>query len=243
MPREGVETWPAVGREKTGSLTRRSRSRKKNLFSARVGRGAAGYVFRFSLSRAVVVSTARGALLVNQKLDMQSSMWCITICGKAQPPARRLSISINIRRGIIVPPVRCCLWRSFPAYAKQVFGASLALLLLISPGNGQDPGTVGQWSAVMTWPYTEVHAHVLPTGKVLFWPAFSQGDNPQLWDPTTNVVTAGPKAGANIFCSGHAFLPDGRLLVAGGHGGFNYVGIPNAYIYDPFSNPGPACLI
>ena len=49
------------------------------------------------------------------------------------------------------------------------------------------------------------------------------------------MVTAGPKAGANIFCSGHAFLPDGRLLVAGGHVG-NYVGIPNAYIYNPFSN-------
>ena len=100
----------------------------------------------------------------------------------------------------------------------------------------QDSATVGQWSAQTTWPYTAVHAHVLPTGKVLFWPAFNQGDNPQLWDPTTNVVTAGPKAGANIFCSGHAFLPDGRLLVGGGHGGFNYVGIPSAYIYDPFSN-------
>jgi galactose oxidase len=108
-------------------------------------------------------------------------------------------------------------------------------LIAASSALGQDPATVGQWSAVMTWPYTAVHAHLLPTGKVLWWTAFSQGDNPELWDPTTNVVTAGPKAGANIFCSGHAFLPNGRLLVGGGHVS-NYVGIPNAYIYNPFSN-------
>src|SRR6266480_943790 len=109
------------------------------------------------------------------------------------------------------------------------------LLLVSSVSLAQDPATVGQWSSVMSWPYLAVHAHVLPTGKVLWWPSFNLGDNPQLWDPTTNMLTAGPKAGANIFCSGHAFLPDGRLWVAGGHVG-NYVGIPNANIYDPFSN-------
>ena len=108
-------------------------------------------------------------------------------------------------------------------------------LILASSALAQDPATVGQWSGVMTWPYQATHAHVLPTGKVLWWPAFGLGDNPQLWDPTTNVVTAVPKAGANIFCSGHAFLPDGRLLVGGGHVS-NYAGIPNAYTYNPFTN-------
>src|SRR6266481_9389560 len=68
-------------------------------------------------------------------------------------------------------------------------------VILASTALGQDPATVGQWSAVMSWPYLAVHAHVLPTGKVLWWTSFSQGDNPQLWNPTTNVVTAGPKAG------------------------------------------------
>ena len=93
----------------------------------------------------------------------------------------------------------------------------LVRLILASSALAQDPATVGQWSSVMTWPYMAVHAHVLPTGKVLWWPSFSLGDNPQLWNPATNVITAAPKAGANIFCSGHAFLPDGRLLVGGGH--------------------------
>src|SRR4029450_4492915 len=91
--------------------------------------------------------------------------------------------------------------------------------------------TVGQFSSVMTWPYTAVHAHMLRTGKVLWWPQFGYGGNPTLWDPSTNRNTPAHATGANIFCSGHAFLPDGRLLVAGGHVN-NFVGLPNAYTYN-----------
>jgi len=94
---------------------------------------------------------------------------------------------------------------------------------------------VGQWSAVMTWPYQAVHAALLPPGKVMWWPPFANGDNAQVWDPATGTNTALAKAGANIFCSGHAFLPDGQLVVAGGYAG-NYVGIANAYRYNPFTN-------
>ena len=94
---------------------------------------------------------------------------------------------------------------------------------------------VGQWSPVTIWPYVATHAHVLPTGKVIWWTQFANGDNPYLWDPSTNTNSAIVQAGANIFCSGHAFLPDGQLLVAGGHVG-NYVGIANAYRYNPFTN-------
>src|SRR5512133_398493 len=57
--------------------------------------------------------------------------------------------------------------RPTPAYAKQLFVALLALLLAFSRANGQDPATVGQWSARTTWPYKAVHAALLPTGKVL----------------------------------------------------------------------------
>lgn len=78
----------------------------------------------------------------------------------------------------------------------------------------QSPSTVGVWSPVMAWPYEAIHGHLLPTGKVMFW---TREDHSQLWDPVSNIVTAAPESGANIFCSGHAFLPDGNLLVAGGH--------------------------
>ena len=36
----------------------------------------------------------------------------------------------------------------------------------------------------------------------------------------------------NLFCSGHAFLPDGRLLVMGGHEGANGEGSVDANIFD-----------
>jgi hypothetical protein len=37
-----------------------------------------------------------------------------------------------------------------------------------------------------------------------------------------------------VFCAGHAFLPDGRLLVAGGHAS-DFHGIPDANLFDPLS--------
>ena len=79
------------------------------------------------------------------------------------------------------------------------------LLLVSSVSLAQDPATVGQFSSVMSWPYVATHAHVLPTGKVLWWPNYGQGDNPTIWDPATNTNTAATHAGANIFCAGHAF--------------------------------------
>ncbi|HEY2305242.1 MAG TPA: galactose oxidase-like domain-containing protein [Streptosporangiaceae bacterium] len=66
---------------------------------------------------------------------------------------------------------------------------------------------------------------------------------PFLWNPTTGQVMATPQpaladpAGtkANLFCSGHAFLPDGRLLVAGGHLA-DSAGLSQTALYDPVSN-------
>lgn len=96
----------------------------------------------------------------------------------------------------------------------------------------QDPSIVGQWSAVQPLPIVAVHAHVLPTGKVLFYPYV---DDPRLWDPATGVITSAAQAGYDIFCTGHSFLSDGRLLVTGGHIA-NNVGEPKASIYDPVAN-------
>jgi galactose oxidase len=90
----------------------------------------------------------------------------------------------------------------------------------------------GKWGAVFSTPVVAVDVQVLPTGKVLLW-----GDrgNAQIWDP------ANPGAGFTsvsktyrIFCSGHTFLRDGRLLVTGGviHG---VTGDPRAVLFDPSS--------
>jgi hypothetical protein len=37
---------------------------------------------------------------------------------------------------------------------------------------------------------------------------------------------------ADFFCSGHAFLPDGRLIVTGGHSGTDNYGIKTTYLFD-----------
>lgn len=117
---------------------------------------------------------------------------------------------------------------------------------------------VGQWSEVMPWPVVAIHAHLLPTGEVLFWdrhdlpdgdpraPQPSPGDHgesheadtmPRLWNPTTGQIrlAALPPTGYDLFCTGHSFLPDGRLHVAGGHV-IDYVGLRSSAVYDPFND-------
>src|SRR5262249_31655936 len=52
--------------------------------------------------------------------------------------------------------------------------------------------------------------------------------------PAATTNTPLLPAGANIFCAGQALLPDGKLLVAGGHV-TSWGGLPKAYAFDPFS--------
>jgi len=89
-------------------------------------------------------------------------------------------------------------------------------------------GTAGSWSGPFAWPIVAVHMHLLRTGKVLAWGKF--GD-PYVYDPANGSFKAVP-AGANLFCSGHAFLPDGRLLTAGGHISDNH-GTADAHLFNP----------
>lgn len=94
------------------------------------------------------------------------------------------------------------------------------------------PSNVGQWTKPTKWPLSAAHAHLLANGKVLFWPT---ADTPEIYDPVAGTFTAATPAGFDIFSSGHAFLPNGQLLVAGGWKG-NKVGLPNAAVYDPVGN-------
>ena len=84
----------------------------------------------------------------------------------------------------------------------------------------------------MPWPVHAIHTHLLPTGKVMF---YGRDDDARLWDPATNTFSSIARAGFNIFCTGHSFLPDGRLLLTGGHIASN-TGLPNAAIWDPFTD-------
>jgi len=99
-----------------------------------------------------------------------------------------------------------------------------------------DPAVAGQWTSVAPVPFNSSALHLLPTGKVLLYGVYaSGGSDVGLWDPDTAITSLVPLPGYNVFCSGHAFLADGRLFIAGGHIA-NDVGVPNASIYDAVSN-------
>ncbi len=104
------------------------------------------------------------------------------------------------------------------------------------------PAQGGRWDPVFELPNVAIHASLLPDGKVLFWgrreePGGSMNEHfctPHVWDPATGSTTPTPQpqradgTTVNLFCAGHAYLPDGRLLVAGGHladgDGIDYAG-------------------
>ena len=123
---------------------------------------------------------------------------------------------------------------SIARVTRRSFWAFLGIASLVFCGgaNAQSPSSVGQWSKTTKWPQLAAHAHLLANGKVLFWP---KADTPQIYDPIAKTFSAATPASFDIFSSGHAFLPDGRLLVAGGFMG-NKVGLPNAAIYDPVAD-------
>jgi len=87
--------------------------------------------------------------------------------------------------------------------------------------------TVGSWSAPFSWPIVAVHLHLLKNGRVLAWGKFGE---PYVFNPSNGNFAAVP-VGAWIFCAGHAFLPNGRLLVAGGHIA-DARGLPDTHIFD-----------
>jgi hypothetical protein len=95
------------------------------------------------------------------------------------------------------------------------------------------PSSAGQWSAPFPWPIIALHLSLLPNGKVL---SFGLAGTPQVWDPANGAFTAVPSPSL-LFCAGHSFLADGRLLVAGGNNNPTEAanGLPNINIFTPGS--------
>jgi galactose oxidase len=101
----------------------------------------------------------------------------------------------------------------------------------VSPSTSEPRATTGEWSTPFDWPSVAVHLHQLPNGQVLSWGRLGA---PTLWDPASGgFVTVA--SSTMVFCSGHSFLADGRLLVSGGHLN-DERGLPDANIFAPASN-------
>ena len=96
-------------------------------------------------------------------------------------------------------------------------------------------------------PLVPIHTMLMVNGKVLMWD--SVGDNPaesyptpehnwtraSIWDPATNLVTNidNTTTGYNMFCAGHAHLPDGRAFLAGGNLNSSLHGTKTTHLFDP----------
>jgi fibronectin type 3 domain-containing protein len=98
-----------------------------------------------------------------------------------------------------------------------------------SPGN---PASTGWWSGLQPWPIVSVHINLMYTGRVLAWDGQEFGYNATVWDPVTSTFTDRPSED-NLFCSGHVNLPDGRIMVVGGHVGAAHVGITDVNMFNP----------
>ncbi len=100
----------------------------------------------------------------------------------------------------------------------------------VTVNNSSNAASVGSWSSPVTLPAVAVNLILLPNNRVLF---YQDGATPTVWDYIANTFDTVP-ATPDLFCSGHALLSDGRILVAGGYGGSGTtIGINNAEIFDP----------
>ena len=113
-------------------------------------------------------------------------------------------------------------------------GSSASVSVTFSNSSPGNPAQVGLWSGTITWPLVAVHATLLSTGRVLLWDAMAFGlKDPVLWDPVTSGFTTVPtNDGANIFCSGHVQMADGRIIDIGGHVTTD-TGLPVAHVFNP----------
>ena len=101
------------------------------------------------------------------------------------------------------------------------------------PNNYPWPGyaVAGKWQ-LRGYPDTAIHMAVLRTGKVIAWQTDDgNGLRTRIYDPKTDTIST-QTVNTNLFCSGHSFLPDGKLLVIGGNT-FLFSGYNTSYTFDP----------
>ena len=131
-------------------------------------------------------------------------------------------------------------------YQRIAFNLIVAVVIGVCFGTRQGiaNSVAGAWSTANPnpFPFFPVHAHLLPTGKVMFWSqklqSLGDDNDPRSWDPNNQSIIIPPPPGYDLFCAGHSFLADGRLFVAGGNVELNGItGFAKASIYNPFVNP------
>jgi hypothetical protein len=131
-----------------------------------------------------------------------------------------------------------------PAKSEKIVSARRAVLVQ----TGRQ--FVGEWGPVENLDTVPVHISMLPDGRLLYWgrdkaaDLWDRGDGclTYTWHPTSKAKLTIGNYTTNLFCSGHSHLPDGRLLVTGGHVRDNAnpskegIGEDDVNVFDPVSN-------
>ena len=102
--------------------------------------------------------------------------------------------------------------------APEASATSDAIVLSALPAQAES----GEWGPEVPWNIVPLHMSLLPDGKLLAWGREEMDGGmgqPRLWDPSTGDPTGAAMVMADtmLFCAGHALMPDGNLMVSGGH--------------------------
>jgi Domain of unknown function (DUF1929)/Kelch motif len=106
--------------------------------------------------------------------------------------------------------------------------------------------TTGKWGPLVPWDIVPLHMSLMPNGKIIAWGKFEANTTtmamPRIWDPSKGGPAGAPmiELDTMLFCAGHTLMPDGRLMVSGGHKADD-VGInrTNFFTQDGVWQPGP----
>jgi len=109
------------------------------------------------------------------------------------------------------------------SHADPAISATATVTVQLTP-----PPVLGQWDPVETWPVVPIHVVLLQDGRVLNWSRLGEAT---VWDPNSNSFST-VKAPSWEFCSGNAVLPNGQVIVPGGHITDEY-GLPDVNVFDP----------
>jgi hypothetical protein len=95
----------------------------------------------------------------------------------------------------------------------------------------------GKWGPVVPWDIVPLHMSLMTNGKIFAWGKSDVVDTmgmPRIWDPAAGPPSGLPEIHVDdmLFCAGLALMPDGRLMVAGGHHMDN-AGIRTTYFFSP----------
>jgi hypothetical protein len=112
--------------------------------------------------------------------------------------------------------------------------AGISQAVSVTVTNLDPAAQTGKWGTLMNWPLVAVHGTLMHTGEILLWDGWEAPAQATVWNPVTNEFRSVPNQ-SGLFCSAHSMMPDGRILVSGGHAG-GEVGIVDANSFDPVAS-------